>query len=284
VTAHAAGGAGLREVRGPSAFGGGAKRLLYLTWIIGLTEYRLTYFGSALGYLWSLMRPLMLFGVLYVVFAEIVDFGGDIVNYPVLLLLNIVLFNFFQDSTTKAVSSLVDREAMVRKMQFPGMVIPLARVLTGVLNLAVSLVAVFVFMLAYGVQPRWSWLLLPVSVVALVALTLATAMILSAVYVRFRDVAPIWAVVSTVLFYGSPVLYAVDAVPEDYRRPLLLVNPIADILEQSRKWIVDPGAPGAVEVVGGPGWALIPLLVSVGICALAVYVLNREAPRIAERL
>lgn len=284
MTAHAAGGAGLREVRGPSAFGGGARRLLYLTWIIGLTEYRLTYFGSALGYLWSLMRPLMLFGVLYVVFAEIVDFGGDIVNYPVLLLLNIVLFNFFQDSTTKAVSSLVDREAMVRKMQFPGMVIPLARVLTGVLNMAVSLVAVFVFMLAYGVQPRWSWLLLPVSVVALVALTLATAMILSAVYVRFRDVAPIWTVVSTVLFYGSPVLYAVDAVPEDYRRPLLLINPIADILEQSRKWIVDPGAPGAVEVVGGPGWALIPLLFSVGICALAVYVLNREAPRIAERL
>jgi len=284
VSAHAAGGGGLRDIRGPSAFGGAASRLLYLTWIIGLTEYRLSYFGSALGYLWSLMRPLMLFGVLYVVFAEIVDFGDDIVNYPVLLLLNIVLFNFFQDSTTKAVSSLVDREAIVRKMHFPGMVIPLARVLTGLLNLLVSLVAVFIFMLAYGVQPRWTWLALPVSVVALALLTLAAGMLLSALYVRFRDVAPIWTVASTALFYGSPVLYAVDAVPEGYRRALLLVNPIADILEQTRQWIVDPDAPGAVEVVGGAGWALIPFGVSVGFCALAVYVLNREAPKIAERL
>lgn len=273
-----------REVRGPSAFGGGWQRLAYLTWIIGLTEYRLTYFGSALGYLWALMRPLMLFGVLYVVFAEIVNFGDDIVNYPVLLLLNIVLFGFFQDSTTRAVTSLVDREMMVRKMHFPGMVIPLARVLTGLLNLGVSLVAVFIFMLAYGVQPRWTWLLLPVSVIALSLLTLAAAMLLAALYVRFRDVAPIYSVVTTVLFYGSPVLYAIDAVPEDYRRPLLLVNPIADILEQTRKWIVDPGAPGAIEVVGGPGWALVPLAIGVGFCALALYVLNREAPRIAERL
>lgn len=283
MTAHAA-GAGLQEIRGPSAFGGGVRRLAYLTWIIGLTEYRLTYFGSSLGYLWSLMRPLMLFGVLYVVFAEIVNFGDDIVNYPVLLLLNIVLFTFFQDSTSKAVSSLVDREAMLRKMQFPGMVIPLARVLTGVLNMAVSLVAVFIFMLAYGVQPRWSWLLLPVSLAALTLLTLAVGMLLAALYVRFRDVAPIWSVVATVLFYGSPVLYAIDTVPESYRRPLLLINPIADILVQTRKWIVDPGAPGVIEALGGAQWALVPVTLSIGFCALAFYVLNREAPQIAERL
>ncbi len=273
-----------REVRGPSAFGGGLRRTLYLTWIIGLTEYRLTYFGSALGYLWSLMRPLMLFGVLYVVFSQIIDFGAEIVNYPVLLLLNIVLFNFFQDSTGKAVSSLVDRETIVRKMHFPGMVIPLARVLTGLLNLSVSLVVVFIFLLGYGVEPRWTWLLLPVSLLALSLITLAVAMLLSSLYVRFRDVAPIWAVLSTVLFYGSPVLYVIDVVPEDYQRPILLVNPLADILEQTRHWIVDPGAPGAVEAVGGAGWALIPLALSVALCALAVYVFNREAPRIAERL
>ena len=197
----------------------------------------------------------MLFGVLYVVFSQIIDFGADIVNYPVLLLLNIVLFNFFQDSTGKAVSSLVDRETIVRKMHFPGMVIPLARVLTGLLNLSVSLVVVFIFLLGYGVQPRWTWLLLPVSLLALSLITLAVAMLLSSLYVRFRDVAPIWAVLSTVLFYGSPVLYAIDVVPEDYQRPILLVNPLADILEQTRHWVVDPGAPGAVEAVGRGGWA-----------------------------
>jgi len=283
VSAHAA-VAGLREVRGPSAYGGGARRLLYLTWIIGLTEYRLTYFGSALGYLWSLMRPLMLFGVLYLVFTEIVKFGAGIPNYPVLLLLNIVLFNFFSDSTGRAVTALVDREAIVRKMHFPGMVIPLARVLTGLLNLGISLVAVFVFLLAYGVGPRWTWLLLPVALLPLALLALALAMLLSALYVRFRDVAPIWAVLSTVLFYGSPVLYAIEVVPEDFQRPMLLANPIAGILEQTRQWIVDPGSPGVVEAIGGAGWALVPAGVTLAICALAVWVFNREAPRIAERL
>ncbi|MBA3305920.1 MAG: ABC transporter permease [Thermoleophilaceae bacterium] len=273
-----------RQIRGPSAFGGGLRRTLYLTWIIGLTEYRLTYFGSALGYLWSLMRPLMLFGVLYVVFSEIVDFGDDIVNYPMLLLFNIVLFNFFTDASTKAVTSVVDREAIVRKMHFPGMVIPFARVLSGGLNLAVSLIAVFLFLLAYGLNPRWTWLLLPLLLVPLVLLTLGVAMLLSALYVRFRDVAPIWAVLSTALFYGSPVLYAIDKVPEQYRQMLMLVNPLADILEQGRRWVIDPNADGAIAAAGGGAWILVPIAVGTAVCALGVWVFNREAPRIAERL
>ncbi len=273
-----------RRVRGPSAFGGDLRRTLYLTWIIGLTEYRLTYFGSALGYLWSLMRPLMLFGVLYVVFSQIVDFGDDIPNYPVLLLFNIVLFNFFTDAATKAVTAVVEREAIVRKMSFPGMVIPFARVLSGGLNLALSLVAVFVFVLGYGLNPRWTWLLLPLLLVPLVMLTLAVAMLLSALYVRFRDVGPIWAVLSTALFYGSPVLYAIDKVPEKYRQVYMLVNPIADILEQGRRWVIDPNAEGAVVAAGGGAWILVPIAVGLAVCALGVWVFNHEAPKIAERL
>lgn len=273
-----------RPIRGPSAFGGGLRRTLYLTWIIGLTEYRLTYFGSALGYLWALMRPLMLFGVLYVVFSKIVNFGDDIVNYPMLLLFNIVLFNFFIDASSKAVTSVVDREAIVRKMQFPGMVIPFARVLSGGLNLAVSLVAVFIFLLAYGLSPRWTWLLLPLLLVPLVLLTLAVAMLLSALYVRFRDVGPIWAVFSSALFYGSPVLYAIDKVPGEYRQVFMLVNPLADILEQGRRWVIDPNADGAITAAGGGAWILVPVAVGLAVCALGVWVFDREAPRIAERL
>jgi len=273
-----------RRVRGPSAFGGGWRRTLYLTWIIGLTEYRLTYFGSALGYLWSLMRPLMLFGVLYVVFTQVVNFGDDIVNYPMLLLFNIVLFNFFADASSRAVTSVVEREAIVRKMSFPGMVIPFARVLSGGLNLGVSLVAVFIFLLGYGVNPRWTWLLLPLLLVPLVLLTLAVAMLLSALFVRFRDVGPIWAVISTALFYGSPVLYAIDKVPEEYREVLMLVNPLADILEQGRRWVIDPNAEGAVAAAGGGAWILVPVAVGLAVCALGVWVFNHEAPRIAERL
>jgi ABC-2 type transport system permease protein len=283
VRTHAASPA-LRDVGGPSAYGGGARRLLHLTWIMGLTEYRLTYFGSALGYLWSFFRPLLLFGVLFVVFSQVVKFGEDIENYPVLLLLNVVLFNFFADATGRSVTSIVDREAVVRKMQFPLMVIPLARVLSGSFNLGISLVAVFLFLLVYGVDPRWTWLLLPAMLVPLMLLTLAVSMLLSALYVRFRDVMPIWAVLSSVLFYGSPIFYAIENVPEGYRRALLLANPFADILEQTRHWVVDPGAPGMVSAIGGVGWALVPVAGVVAVCGLAVWVFNREAPRIAERL
>ena len=272
-----------REMKGPSALGGGWRRFVHLTWIIGLTEYRLTYFGSVLGYLWALMRPLLLLGVLYVVFSQIVKFGGDIPNYPMLLLFNIVLFSFFQDSTQRAVTAVVDSEAIVRKMHFPRLVIPLSTVLTGVLNLLLSLVAVFVFILAYGIDPMWTWLLLPVILVPLITFTSAIAMLVSSLYVRFRDVQPIWFVVSMILFYGSPVLYAIDTVPANAQR-YVLFNPIAMLLEQARKWIIDPSARGCVEAIGGWKWAMVPLAIFIATCVLGLWVFNREAPVIAERL
>jgi ABC-2 type transport system permease protein len=273
-----------KEIRGPSAFGGEWRRFVSLTWMIAATEFRLSYFGSVLGYLWSLMRPLMLFGVLYVVFSQIIKFGGGIHNYPVLLLMNIVLFTFFINATGASVTSVMTYENLVRKMQFPRMVIPLSTVLTASLNLAVNLIAVFVFLLAYGVEPRWTWLLLPVILLPLVVLAAGVAMLLSSLYPRFRDVAPIWAVLSTMLFYGTPVLYVVDVLHNKTVERLLLCNPIGSLLEQARHWLVDPTARTALDAIGGAAWFAIPVALTVGIFALGLWVFNREAPRIAERL
>jgi ABC-2 type transport system permease protein len=273
-----------KEIRGPSAFGGEWRRFVSLTWMIAATEFRLSYFGSVLGYLWSLMRPLMLFGVLYVVFSQIIKFGGGIHNYPVLLLMNIVLFTFFIDATQASVTSVMTYENLVRKMQFPRMVIPLSTVLTASFNLAVNLIAVFVFFLANGVEPRWTWLLLPVILLPLIALAAGVAMVLSSLYPRFRDVAPIWSVLSTLLFYGSPVLYVVDVLHDKTFERLLLCNPIGSLLEQARYWLVDPTARTAVEAIGGAAWFAIPVALIVGVFALGLWVFNREAPRIAERL
>ena len=130
----------------------------------------------------------MLFAVLLFVFTKIFRIGSSVPNYPVLLLLNIVLMTFFQESTGQAVSSVVRLEGIVRKTQFPRLVIPLSLVLTGLMNLGLNLIAVFAFILAYGVAPSWTWLLLPVIVVALAIFTTAMSMLLSALYVRFRDV------------------------------------------------------------------------------------------------
>ena len=231
------------------------------------------------------MRPLMLFGVLYVVFTKVFKFGGGIKDYPMVLLLNIVCFTFFTEATTLSVASVVQRESLVRKMHFPRVVIPLSVVLTAGLNLLVNLVAVFVFMLAYGIAPRWTWLLLPLGLIPLVLLALGVAMLLSALFVRFRDVQPIWSVLSTVLFYGTPVLYVVDILADrpGWKRAVLC-NPIGDVLEQLRHWVIDPGAPTAVSAIGGWTWFLVPVAVLVVVCALGAWVFSREAPRIAESL
>src|SRR5215216_3613338 len=165
----------LRDVRGPSALGGGWRRSLDLLYLIAVTEFRRGYLGTALGYLWSLARPLLLFGVLLVVFTEAFDLGTRVTQYPVLLLFNIVLFGFFQEATTQAVPSIVNQESVVRKTQFPRLVIPLAVVLTSAFNLSANLVVVFVFVLAAGVDPTWTWLLLPLLLVVLAAFTAAVA-------------------------------------------------------------------------------------------------------------
>jgi ABC-2 type transport system permease protein len=272
-----------REMRGPRAFGGTWKRFFDLTWMIGVNQYRLTFFGSALGYVWSLMRPLMMFGVLYIVFTEVVKFGGSIQHYAAMLLTNMVLFNLFTEGTQRAVTCVLDSEGLVRKMHFPRLVIPLATVLTSVLNLALSLVAVLLLVFATGVEVRWTWLLLPVIIVPLVVYTAAVSMLVSSLFVRFRDVAPIWLVASTALVYASPVLYPITSVPASYQR-YVLFNPLAMMLTQTRNWVIDAHAPNAIDAIGGWGWALVPICILLGTLALSVWVFNREAPRIAERL
>jgi ABC-2 type transport system permease protein len=269
----------LRDVRGPSSLGGGTRRSLELLWLISTTEFKRTYFGTVLGYLWSLCRPLLLFAVLLVVFTHVLRLGNTVPHYPVFLLLNIVLFSFFQEATNTSVGSVLNQEAVVRKTQFPRLVIPLAVVLTSVFNLALNLVVVFVFLLAFGISPMWTWLLFPMILVALSALTIAVAMILSALYPRFRDLAIIWAVGVTALLYATPVLYPIQRARGTLAQVLAL-NPLAPLFELTRKWVIQPSAPiqtGVLQIV-------VPAAISVGVCVLAVWVFRREAPRIAEAL
>ncbi len=273
----------LREVRGPSALGGGRRRALDLLLLIAVTEFRRSYLGTALGYLWSLARPLMLFGVLLVVFTQAFDLGDRVVNYPVLLLFNIVLFTFFQEATTQAVTSIVNQESVVRKTQFPRLVIPLAVVLTSLFNLAVNLVVVFCFLLVAGVDPLWTWLLLPVVLLALVVLTTAVAMILSALHPRFRDTGIIWSVAVMALFYATPVLYPLEIVAGGLGE-LLALNPLSPLFELARMWVIDPSAPGPAAAAGGELRLLVPVAIFVALCALAAWLFDREAPRIAEEL
>jgi ABC-2 type transport system permease protein len=278
--------ADLQEVKGPSAVGGGARRFFDLLWLISVTEFRRVYFGTVLGYLWSLLRPLMLFGVLLFVFTQVFKVGGDLVeHYAVMLLLGIVLYTFFQEATASAVTSVVSQEGVVRKTQFPRLVIPLATVVTAAFNLMLNLIVVFVFVLAFGVSPAWTWLLFPVALVFLFVGAAGVSMALSALYVRFRDTAIIWVVVSQVLLYLTPILYPVNAFESSTKEHLLMINPLAVIFAQVRVWILhEPGAPTAPAAAGGWLGLLPAAIIYFGVCFYGIWFFNREAPRIAEAL
>ena len=273
----------LRPVRGPTALGGGRKRFFELLMLVSITEFRQAYFGTVLGYFWALLRPLMLFGILLLVFTQVFRVGSGIENFPVFLLLNIVVFGFFQESTLAAVQSIVNQEGIVRKTQFPRLVIPLAVVMTALFSLGVNLIAVFIFATAYGVEPMWSWFgLIPILAVLFV-FTTAVSMIVSSLFVRFRDVGIIWSVAVTALFYGTPLLYPLEVVPESFR-DVVLANPLTPLFQQMRQWVVDPNAQSAVEAAGGAEMLILPVAIFAAVCVLAVWVFNREAPRIAEEL
>jgi ABC-2 type transport system permease protein len=271
-------------IRGPTAFSGDVRRFAALAVMLATMEFKLRYFGSALGYFWQLVRPLLLFGVLYVVFTQFAKINEGVPHFPAVLLIGVVLFTFFSDATSNAVTSVMDRESLVRKIQFPRMVVPVSVVLTASFNLLTNLVAVMVFVLATGVEPRATWLLFPVLLLALAAIATGMAMLLSALYVRFRDVRPIWEVALQVLFYGSPILYAIEIIPNQTLREAVMVNPVAAILEQVRHWVVDPGAPSAAQAIGGGPRLLAPAAIAVGAIALGFWTFAREAPRIAEEL
>jgi ABC-2 type transport system permease protein len=272
----------LREVSGPSALGGGRSRFFELLWLLSVTEFKKTFFGTALGYLWSLVRPLMLFAVLLTVFTQV--FKIDVPHYEVLLLFNIVLFGFFQEATGGAVGSVLGQEGIVRKTQFPRLVIPLSVVLTTLFTLGLNMIVVFGFMLAFGVYPMWTWLLLPVVFVPLFVLVCALSMLLSALNVRFRDVAIIWVVLATALNYATPIIYPLEFVPSETIKHLLMANPLTPLFQQAHVWMIDSSAEGVWAAAGGPLPLIVAGLIYVTVCVLGVWVFSREAPRIAEQL
>jgi len=272
---------------GPSAFGSDARRFLELTTTLARSEFKLRYFGSALGYVWSLMRPLLFFGVLYLFFTQILHVGKGVPHYGAYLLAGIVLWNYFGEATGTAVNCLVAREPLLRKMRFPRMVIPLSVSLTALFNLGMNTIAVFIFALANGVAPSVRWLeLIPVAA-GFVVLATGFAMLLSAAYVRARDVAPIWEVVLQAWFYCSPIMYLATKYGQEFGRgfeKLALVNPPGMLLTQMGHALIGgPSFPSANTAAGtGPVLAAVLIIVGVFVVGWAFFI--REAPRLAENL
>jgi len=276
-----------QAVTGPTALGGDARRFLRLTWTLAVTNFKLRFYGSALGYLWQLMRPLLLFGVLYVVFTQFVRLGNDIEHYPVVLLTGIVLFTFISEATSTGVTSLVASEALIRKVEFPRMAIPCAVVLTALFNLGLNMLAVVLFAAISGVDLHSSIVQVPLIVGALVAFVLGVVLFTSAMYVKYRDVQPIWDVILQMLFYGTPVLYPIEVVQDDFPTAaewIVTLNPFAALVQQTRHAAIDPSADSAAVAAGGWGHLALTGVILAAILVVGFLVFRRRAPYVAEEL
>ncbi len=280
-----------RPIRGPRALTDDWARFWHLTFNIAVTNWKLRFFGSALGYLWQLVRPLLLFGVLYVFFTVIGHVGAGLGpsgnHYGSQLLGSIVLYTFFIEATAGSVRSVLDSETLVRKIQFPRLVIPLSVVLLAMFNLSLNLIVVTVFALVEGVRPMLTWLELPLIVLMLAVLATGFAMLLSAMYVYFRDIQPIWEVVAQVVFYASPVIIPVEYVIKKLNPTLVhvyMLNPLAVVFQQFRHSFVNHAAPSVSTVMGSHLAVLEPIAITLMIFVLGFVVFNRTAPHIAEDL
>ena len=273
------------RVAGPTALGDGdLRRFWNLTRTLAATDWKTRFYGSALGYVWSLLRPLMLFGIVYFVFSYVVKAGAGVEHYGVMLLLAMILYFFFGEVTGAGATSMVDRESLLRKVGFPRAVVPLSVALVAAMNLALNLVVLAVFVIASGVQPRLTWLLLPIPFALMLVFATGVGMLLSALYVRYRDIRPIWEVVLQALFYATPILYPIEAVMgySETLAKIALLNPLAAIIQESRHLLT--GAMPLSEALGSTWLMLVPLAILVFLTWLGVRVFGALAPRAAEEL
>ena len=200
------------------------------------TDFKLRYQGSVLGYLWALLRPLMMFAILYIVFAKLLKFGSDIPHYPVYLLCGTTMWSFFTECTGQGIQAIVSRGDLLRKISFPKYIVVVSSTLTAVINMLINLLVVIIFALINGVMPSFTWLLVPLFLVELYCLSLGIAFLLGSINVKYRDVTSIWDVLTQALFYAVPIIYPVSMIADTsaIAAKIILLNPISQAIQDIR--------------------------------------------------
>jgi ABC-2 type transport system permease protein len=248
------------------------------------TDFKLRYQGSALGYLWSLLKPLLLFVILYIVFVEFLRLGRDVPHFPVYLLLGIVLWNFFAEMTVQSLGSIVGRGDLIRKIRIPRWMIVVSSSISATINLLLSLVVVFLFAAIDGVDFHFSILWLPLDIVMLYILALGFSFFLAAAYVKFRDLSYIWEIVLQGGFYASAIIYPLSMVPSEFIQKILLLNPITEIIQAARYNMVTHETVTLSSLFHGSWWYLVPFALIIIIFVGGVWYFKTQADSFAENI
>lgn len=253
-----------------------------LTWQLVLTEFKLKYAGSVLGYVWTLVKPLLFFGVLFVVFSFFFKLGKGIPYYPAYLLVGVLMWAFFAESTLSALHSIVSRGDLIRKVNFPKIIIVEAAVLTALLTFVLNLIVILVFLIISNTGFSFLNLLFIPITLELFIFVLGLSFILAAMFVKFRDFNHIWEVALQVLFYGTPIIYPIAFIPEKVEK-LIMVNPLAQIFQDARWVLVSTEVETSWQILGWP-LNLLPPTIVIGTFAFGLFLFQKSAKNFAEEI
>lgn len=249
------------------------------------TDFKLRYQGSVLGYLWALLRPLMMFAILYIVFAKLLRIGGDTPHYPVYLLCGTTMWSFFTECTSQGIQAIVNRGDLLRKISFPKYIVVVSATLTAVINMLINLVVIIVFALINGVTPSWSWLLAIPAIFELYLFSLGIAFLLGSINVKYRDITSIWDVLVQALFYAVPIIYPISMVASTstVAAKIILLDPIAQAIQDIRFSLITHETVTAWNYIASPA-VIIPLLIVMFTLIFGAVVFRRKSKFFAEEV
>ena len=248
------------------------------------TDFKLRYQGSAIGYAWSLLRPLFMFAILYMVFNYVFKLGNEIPNYPIYLFMGIVLWSFFTEMTQQSLGAIVSRGDLIRKIRIPRWLIIVSTSVSALINLSLNMIIVLILALVSGMDFMVSSILLPVFIIEIYVFALGLSLILATMFVKYRDVSFIWEVILQAGFYITPILYPLSLITNTSVQKLLLLNPMAQSIQGARNVFVTKETITIGNVYGSPYAFLIPVCISLALLIVGVLYFKKEAPHFAENI
>jgi len=253
--------------------------------VVGPIQFKAKYADAVLGYVWSLVKPLSYFGVLWLVFAFLLRTANQTHDFALFLLIGILLYTFFTDSTSVMLTSIVDGGSILRRLAFPPVLVPLSVSVGISITFFINIVAIVIIVGLQRVTPRVQWLLVPPLLVELYALCIGLGLLLAALYVRFRDIGQIWELATQLLFFASAIFFPIGIVPH-WAQKIAFLNPFLQIMQDTRHAVLGRSGPNDLTVTDVYGlWGRV---VPVAIVLLILYggfaFFRRESRYFAERV